>query len=146
VDAVCTFGGGTGRLTQFHLVVVVTASADAFVWFRRGQYWFGGRLRPPDSPDHPGVHVGRDPVSRPRTERPDLMKRLLTAVAASLMLIATLAGPVAADTPGCSKFDAVTADYAHTARPFGQLVSGVAQGGPHGASWLIALEHGMYCN
>jgi hypothetical protein len=42
VDAVCTFGGGTGRLTQFHLVVVVTANADASVWYWDGQYWFGG--------------------------------------------------------------------------------------------------------
>lgn len=74
------------------------------------------------------------------------MKRILTAVAASLMLIATLVGPVAAAGPGCSDFGALTADYAHNARPFGQLVSGVAQGGPHGASWLVAMEHGMYCN
>lgn len=42
VDAVCTFGAGTGRLTQFHLVVVVTASADQSVWYWDGQYWFGG--------------------------------------------------------------------------------------------------------
>jgi len=42
VNAVCTFGGGTGRLTQFHLVVVVTANADASVWYWDGEYWFGG--------------------------------------------------------------------------------------------------------
>jgi hypothetical protein len=42
VDAVCAFDTGTGRLTQFHLAVVVTASADQSVWYWRGSYWFGG--------------------------------------------------------------------------------------------------------
>jgi hypothetical protein len=42
VDAVCTFGSGTGRLTEFHLVVVVTASADQSIWYWDGSYWFGG--------------------------------------------------------------------------------------------------------
>ena len=41
VNAVCTFSAGTGRLTQFHLVVVVTASADQSVWYWDGSYWFG---------------------------------------------------------------------------------------------------------
>ena len=41
VDAVCTFSGGTGRLTQFHLTVVVTANADASVWYWNGSYSFG---------------------------------------------------------------------------------------------------------
>lgn len=42
VDAVCTFDRGTGRLTQFHMVVVVSASADQSVWYWNGSYWFGG--------------------------------------------------------------------------------------------------------
>ena len=69
------------------------------------------------------------------------MKRLLTAAAASLLLILALVGPVGAAGPGCSDFGAETARLAHSERPFGQLVSGVAQGGPRGASWLIQAEH-----
>jgi hypothetical protein len=42
VNAICTFGPGTGRLTEFHLVVVVTANADVSVWYWDGTYWFGG--------------------------------------------------------------------------------------------------------
>lgn len=42
VDAICTFSTGTGRLTQFHLEVVVTANGDQSVWFWDGTYWFGG--------------------------------------------------------------------------------------------------------
>lgn len=42
VDAVCTFSSGTGRLTEFHLVVVVTATADQSIWYWDGTYWFGG--------------------------------------------------------------------------------------------------------
>ena len=42
VDAVCTFSSGTGRLTEFHLVVVVTATADQSIWYWDGSYWFGG--------------------------------------------------------------------------------------------------------
>jgi hypothetical protein len=42
VNAVCTFSPGTGRFTQFHLVVAVTANADASVWYWDGSYWFGG--------------------------------------------------------------------------------------------------------
>lgn len=41
VDAVCVFGSGTGRLTQFNLEVVVTANADQSVWYWDGTYWFG---------------------------------------------------------------------------------------------------------
>jgi hypothetical protein len=41
VNAICTFDGGTGRLTQFNLEVVVTASADQSVWYWDGSYWFG---------------------------------------------------------------------------------------------------------
>ena len=42
VDAVCVFSHGTGRLTQFHLDVVVTANTDQSVWFWDGTYWLGG--------------------------------------------------------------------------------------------------------
>ena len=41
VDAICVFSGGTGRLTQFHLDVVVTTNADQSVWYWDGTYWFG---------------------------------------------------------------------------------------------------------
>jgi hypothetical protein len=41
VDAICVFSGGTGRLTQFHLEVVVSANADQSVWYWDGSYWFG---------------------------------------------------------------------------------------------------------
>ena len=41
VDAVCVFDAGTGRLTNFHLDVVVTANADASIWYWDGTYWFG---------------------------------------------------------------------------------------------------------
>jgi len=40
VLAKCTFGSGSGRLTQFHLAVDVTF--DGTTWFWDGQYWFGG--------------------------------------------------------------------------------------------------------
>jgi len=41
VDAICVFSAGTGRLTQFKLDVVVTASADQSVWYWIGTYWHG---------------------------------------------------------------------------------------------------------
>ena len=41
VDAICVFGAGAGRLTQFNLDVVVTASADQSIWYWDGTYWFG---------------------------------------------------------------------------------------------------------
>ena len=45
VDAVCLFSGGTGRLRQFQLEVVVTASDDhnddQTVWYWDGTYRFG---------------------------------------------------------------------------------------------------------
>ncbi len=40
VLARCTFAAGTGRLTQFKLVVDVTF--DGTTWFWDGWYWFGG--------------------------------------------------------------------------------------------------------
>jgi hypothetical protein len=42
VNGICSFDRGTGRLTQFNLEVVVTASADQSVWYWDGTYWFGG--------------------------------------------------------------------------------------------------------
>jgi len=42
VDAICSFDSGTGRLAQFKLEVVVTASADQSVWYWDGTYSFGG--------------------------------------------------------------------------------------------------------
>ena len=79
VNAVCTFGRGTGRLTQFHLAVAVTANADASVWYWDGTYWFGraaegegatsqepagGVATPrfPAPPTCPGSAVGEDVV------------------------------------------------------------------------------------
>jgi hypothetical protein len=41
VLAKCTFGTGTGRLTQFHLAVDVSVTSDS-VWHWDGAYWFGG--------------------------------------------------------------------------------------------------------
>jgi hypothetical protein len=41
VDAICVFGAGTGRLTQFNLDVVVTTNADQSIWYWDGAYWFG---------------------------------------------------------------------------------------------------------
>ena len=41
VDAICVFSAGTGRLSQFNLEVVVTATADQSIWYWDGTYWFG---------------------------------------------------------------------------------------------------------
>ena len=74
------------------------------------------------------------------------MKRLLTAAAASLLLMLALVGPVgAADTPGCSYFGTVaTGDYApHGA--LGALISSFAPTGPRVISGIVASEHGEYC-
>jgi hypothetical protein len=43
VDAICVFSGGTGRLTQFHLEVVVSANADQSLWYWDGAYSFGSK-------------------------------------------------------------------------------------------------------
>ena len=40
-NAVCVFSSGTGRLTEFHLDVVVTTNADQSIWYWDGTYWFG---------------------------------------------------------------------------------------------------------
>lgn len=41
VNGICSFEGGTGRLTQFNLEVVVTASSDQSIWYWNGTYSFG---------------------------------------------------------------------------------------------------------
>lgn len=70
--------------------------------------------------------------------------RFLMAMAASLMLMLALVGPVAATGPGCSDFGAGTASYAQ-AGGFGRLVSFVAHGGLAptygGVSDLVHAEH-----
>ena len=45
VDAICVFDAGTGRLSQFKLDVVVTASADQSIWYWDGTYAFGDDSR-----------------------------------------------------------------------------------------------------
>jgi hypothetical protein len=41
VDAVCVFSAGSGRLSAFHLEVIVTANGDASIWYWNGTYSFG---------------------------------------------------------------------------------------------------------
>lgn len=72
--------------------------------------------------------------------------RFLMAMAASLMLMLALVGPVAATEPGpgCSDFGATSAFLAKDWHPFGQVVSGVAHGklaGYDGVSQLVQAEH-----
>jgi hypothetical protein len=70
-------------------------------------------------------------------------------MAASLMLMPALVGPVAATGPGCADVGAASVDAAHNARPFGQLVSSVNHGAfaPvfDGVSQLVQWERGEYC-
>ena len=40
-NAVCVFDSGTGRLTEFHLDVVVTTDTTTGVWYWDGTYSFG---------------------------------------------------------------------------------------------------------
>jgi hypothetical protein len=84
-----------------------------------------------------------------------VMKRLLFSVAASLLLVLALVGPVGAVGPGCSDFGAASAAGGHREMagfegvPFGQVVSLVAHGGLAPAfdnvSQLVQFEHGLYC-
>jgi hypothetical protein len=48
LPARCTFNRGTGRLSQFHLNVKVTTTAQFNPWYWDGTYWFGngGPRRP----------------------------------------------------------------------------------------------------
>ena len=82
--------------------------------------------------------------------------RVLISVAASLMLMLALVGPVAATGPGCSYFGEKTAEAGHREMPgfegqiFGQVVSLVAHGGFASVGFagvrdLVQWEHGEYC-
>ncbi len=73
VNAVCTFRTGTGSLARFHLRVVVTANADASVWYWTGMFRFvgdAGRLtrspeRRAERPRFRGRLAGADAPSAP---------------------------------------------------------------------------------
>ena len=81
--------------------------------------------------------------------------RVGISVAASLMLMLALVGPVAATGPGCSDFGAASAAGGHREMagfvgvPFGQVVSSVAHGAfaPafDGVRDLVQFEHGLDC-
>jgi hypothetical protein len=84
--------------------------------------------------------------------------RVLISVAASLLLMLALVGPVAAVGPGCSDFGAASAAGGHremeppfTGWIFGKVVSYVAHGGvaqygmPDSVSGLVQLEHSTMC-
>jgi hypothetical protein len=74
------------------------------------------------------------------------MKRFVTAMAGSLLLLVTIVMPaVAGGTHGsCAGFGAVTAGLA-PGGGLGQLVSTYAPTAPGTISGIIAAEHGMYC-
>jgi len=74
------------------------------------------------------------------------MKRLLTAAAASLLLIVALAAPVAAGEQhgSCAGFGAVTAGLA-PGGALGELVSSVAPTGPGVVSGIVTGEHVDFC-
>jgi hypothetical protein len=74
--------------------------------------------------------------------------RVLISVAASLMLMLALVGPIAAAEPGpgCSDFGAMGAFLAKDWHPFGQVVSSVNHGafaglGFDGVGQLVQAEH-----
>ena len=81
--------------------------------------------------------------------------RFLMAMAASLMLMLALVGPVAATGPGCSGFGAASAAGGHReipgflGLPFGRfVVSEIKDGvipGFTGVGQLVQFEHGLYC-
>ena len=81
--------------------------------------------------------------------------RVRISVAASLMLMLALVGPVVAATgPGCSGFGAASAAGGHReipgfeGLPFGQFVSDIKDGvipGFTGVGQLVQFEHGVYC-
>jgi hypothetical protein len=77
------------------------------------------------------------------------MKRFLVGLAASLMLIATLAGPAAAAGPGCSDFGAASAAGGQ-AGGFGQFIASLAPrndllGPGTRISDIVAWEHSTMC-
>jgi hypothetical protein len=72
--------------------------------------------------------------------------RVVMAMAASLMLMLALVGPVAATGPGCSDFGAMGAFLAKEWHPFGGVVSSVNHGafaglGIDGVGELVQAEH-----
>ena len=69
--------------------------------------------------------------------------RVLISVAASLMLMLALVGPVAATGPGCSGFGHATASLADVLHPWGRFLSGYARQGM--VSGLVASEHARDC-
>ena len=69
--------------------------------------------------------------------------RVLISVAASLMLMLALVGPVAATGPGCSGFGHATASLADELHPWGKFLSWFARQGM--VSGLVASEHAFYC-
>jgi hypothetical protein len=79
------------------------------------------------------------------------MKRLLTAAAASFLLILALVGPVgAADTPGCSYFGTVATGDVAPHGVVGAMISSLAPrsdllGPGTRISDIVAFEHGLYC-
>lgn len=74
------------------------------------------------------------------------MKRLLTAMTASLLLIVALAAPVAAGEQhgSCAGFGALTAELA-PGGGLGQLVASVAPTGPGVVSGIVSWEHETFC-
>lgn len=70
--------------------------------------------------------------------------RVLISMAASVLLVLALVGPVAATGPGCSDFGAATVVLTRDAHPFGQLVSSVKDGvlpGYDNVGDLVQDEH-----
>jgi hypothetical protein len=65
------------------------------------------------------------------------MKRLLTAAAASLLLMLALVGPVGAVGPGCSDFGAASGK----GPGFGPFVASYATQGPGTISGIVQGEH-----
>jgi len=77
--------------------------------------------------------------------------RILVAMAASLMLMLALVGPVAAAGPGCSDFGAASAAGGHKqipgleGVPFGQVLQLFAHTRPGAISAIVAGEHADMC-
>jgi len=65
--------------------------------------------------------------------------RVLISVAASLMLMLALVGPVAATGPGCSDFGAASGK----GPGFGPFVASFATQGPGTISGIVAWEHSV---
>jgi hypothetical protein len=78
--------------------------------------------------------------------------RVLISVAASLMLMLALVGPVAAAGPGCSDFGAASAAGGQQeipgleGVPFGQVLQLFVHTGPGAISVIVADEHSTMCS